>query len=135
MHRNLGLLPTRFLEYLKDGPVVIVQIEHIHAVDNIESILSVDDVDGYILGPYDLSGSMGIPGQFDAPEFRDAIEKVKITAERIGKPGGIHVIEPNPEELGQRINEGFKFIAYSLDIRMLDASSRLACNHVRDIVN
>jgi len=75
--RGVGLARAQgyganFQEYLKwqsAGPVVIVQIEHKDAIDQLEKILTVAGVDGFIIGPYDLSCSMGIPGQFENPEF------------------------------------------------------------------
>jgi 2-keto-3-deoxy-L-rhamnonate aldolase RhmA len=113
-----------YLEWQENHSIVIVQIEHIKAIENIEEILSVDGVDGFIIGPYDLSGSMGIPGEFDHPELIKAMEKVFSYAKKIHKTGGIHIVEPNTKELKLRIKEGHKFIAYSVDIRLLDASAR-----------
>lgn len=118
---------ARFPEYLKwqkNEAVVILQIEHIEAVNNLESILSVDDVDGYIIGPYDLSGSMGMPGGFDKPEFLSAMNRIREVASSHNKTGGIHIVEPDAILLKQYIEEGYKFIAYSLDTRMLDVSCR-----------
>jgi len=113
-----------YLDWQEENTVVIVQIEHILAVNNIEEILAVDGVDGYIIGPYDMSGSMGIAGQFDSPDLIKAMDKVHDVAKRYNKPGGIHIVEPEPEQLKQRVNEGHKFIAYSVDIRMLDCACR-----------
>ena len=48
-------------------------IEHVDAVNAIDSILSVPGIDAYIIGPYDLSGSMGRPGELDYPEVHTAI--------------------------------------------------------------
>lgn len=112
-------------------PIIIVQIEHIDAVNNIEKILSVPGVDGYIIGPYDLSASMGISGEFDRPELVSAIEKIKVTAKKMNKPGGVHIVEPDPIALKTRIQEGFTFIAYSVDIRMLDVSARAGLMAIR----
>lgn len=112
----------RFNEYWKwseSETVVIVQIEHVDAVKNIESILSVDGVDGYILGPYDLSASMQMPGKLEAPEVQTLMAKVREAGVKCKKPGGIHLVEPDPEKLRAFITEGFRFLAYSLDIRML----------------
>ena len=47
--------------------------------------------------------------------------------------GGIHVIEPEPDQLKQRVEEGFRFIAYSLDVRMLDVASRKGLEHIKEI--
>ena len=114
----------RYREWLNRETVVIVQVEHIEAVNNLEAILSVDGVDGFIVGPYDLSGSLGVPGQFDHPAVKEAMERIRLIGIASGKAFGIHVIEPDGEELRQRVDEGYNFVGYSLDIRMLDAASR-----------
>mgnify|MGYP006412574125 CR=1 FL=1 len=115
-----------YLEWQNNGPIVIVQIEHIDAVNNLEEIFSVKGVDGYIIGPYDLTGSMGIPGEFSHPDFIIAMERIKGIAHDMNITGGIHVIEPDIKQLKNRIDEGYCFIAYSLDIRMLDFTCRSA---------
>lgn len=118
---------TRFGEYLdwvNKESVVIVQVEHIKAVNNLEEILSVDGVDGFIVGPYDLSGSLGVPGQFDHPLMTEAMQRIETVGKASGKAPGIHVIEPKPAELKNRIEQGYRFMAYSLDIRMLDCACR-----------
>ena len=119
---------TNFAEYYKwqkEESLVIVQIEHIDAVNNLEKILSVPGVDAYIVGPYDLSGSLGIPGQFENPTFLKAMKQIRDVAERLEMPGGVHVVEPNPEELKKCIADGNRFIAYGVDTRMLDVACRL----------
>jgi len=113
-----------YLEWQKNQSIVIVQIEHIEAVNNLEAIFGVDGLDGYIIGPYDLSASLGIPGEFDNPIFLNAMERVKKVATDMKMIGGIHIIEPEPDQLKQRIAEGYQFIAYSLDIRMIDVACR-----------
>jgi 2-dehydro-3-deoxyglucarate aldolase len=111
--------------------VVIVQVEHIEAVDNLEAILSVEGVDGFIVGPYDLSGSLGVPGQFDHPSMKKSMERIRTVGLASGKAFGIHIIEPNVKELRQRVDEGYNFLAYSLDIRMLDRACRSGLDAVR----
>ena len=64
---------TKFEEYktwLNDESIVIAQIEHIDAVNDIENILTTDGIDGIIVGPYDLISSMGFPGDFERDEFK-----------------------------------------------------------------
>lgn len=118
---------SRFQDYknwLEENAVVIVQIEHINAAINIEEIIQTPGVDGFILGPYDLSASMGKPGKFEDKDVQAAMSEVLEKAKVLGKPAGIHIIEPDPNELTERIAKGFTFVAYSLDIRMLDLLSR-----------
>jgi len=129
--QGYGAQFKEYLEWQQDSAIVIVQVEHIDAVNNLEDIFSVEGVDGYIIGPYDLSGSLGVPGQFDHPDFLAAMDRVRKVAKEMKMTGGIHVIEPEPEQLEQRINEDYRFIAYSLDIRMLDVASRNGLEHIR----
>jgi len=118
---------TSFNDYrawLEKEAVVIVQIEHIEAVDNLEAILDTPGVDGFIIGMYDLSASMGIPGEFDDPRMIQAIERIRAVGQAKAKPGGLHVVEPVPEQVKAHVNRGFRFLAYSLDTRMLDVACR-----------
>lgn len=120
----------QYRDWLEKNAVIVAMIEHIDAVNAIDSILSVDGIDAYIIGPYDLSGSMGHIGELNHPEVASAIEKVLEAGKRIGKPGGIHVVEPDQGQLQQRIAAGFSFIGYGLDIRILDTLCR---DHIQNI--
>lgn len=139
-HRGVGLARaqkygpgfTDYLEWQKDGPIVIVQIEHQSALDQLEKIFTTPGVDGFIIGPYDLSCSMGMPGEFERPEFISAIKQILQAGIRVGCPAGIHIVEPDPERLRQSISEGYRFIAYSVDIRMLDASARVGISVTKE---
>ncbi len=111
---------------LEREAVVIAMIENGDAVDRADSILSTPGIDGYFLGPYDLSASLGVPGQLSHPKVEKAISKVKEAGRRLRKPGGLHVVEPDPRQLRRRLKEGFTFLAYSLETRMLDVSCRTA---------
>ena len=121
----------RYREWVNQESVVVVQVEHIEAVENLEAILSVEGVDGFIVGPYDLSGSLGVPGQFDHPSMKKAMERIRTVGLSSAKAFGIHVIEPNVQELRQRLAEGYNFVAYSLDIRMLDRACRDGLDAIR----
>jgi len=113
-----------YLDWQKSEPIVIVQIEHEKAVANLEDIFSTQGVDGFIIGPYDLSCSMSIPGEFDHPDFLEAMEYIRSTGQKMGCTSGLHIVEPDTERLRQVIDEGYRFIAYSVDIRMLDVAAR-----------
>jgi 2-dehydro-3-deoxyglucarate aldolase len=75
---------------------------------------------------------MGRPGELDYPEVLSAIERVKEAGRHIGKPGGIHVVEPDPEQLVQNIKAGFNFLGYGLDIRILDTLCRGHMHLIRE---
>jgi len=113
-----------YKKWLADESVVIVQIEHIDAVKNIEEILKVKGVDGCIIGPYDLSASLGIPGKFDDKRMKNALERVREACRRLKKPLGFHVVPPDHKLLQQKIDEGYTFLAFSLDFMFLGAKCR-----------
>lgn len=114
----------QYFEWQKENTIVIVQIEHIDAVNNIDAILSVEGVDGFFIGPNDLSGSMGIPRQLDRKEYKESVDRVKEAGLVHGVISGVHVVEPNVQEFDSIIKDGFKFVAYSLDTRILDVGFR-----------
>ena len=124
--QNYGFGFEEYARTVNEKTSIIVQIEHIDAVHNLESILSVDGVDGYIVGLYDLSGSMGITEQFDHPDLIDAMNTTQMVATKLNKTGGIHIVEPDIDDLKAKISDGQRFIAYSVDIRMLDKMCRVA---------
>ena len=96
--------------------ILIVQIEHIDGVINLEPILSIEGVDGFIIGPYDLSGSLGVPGNWNHPSVVEALEEVQQVLKRNIKVGGYHVVHSNHHEVIDKIKEGYKFIAYGDDM-------------------
>ena len=130
--QGYGVDFARYFEWQRDQSLVVVQIEHIDAVNNLESILTVPGVDAYIVGPYDLSGSMGLPGEFQAPQFLEAMAQIRSVSEKLRVPGGLHIVEPDPQALKQCIDEGNRFIAYGVDTRMLDTACRKGLQSVLD---
>jgi 2-dehydro-3-deoxyglucarate aldolase len=105
-------------------------IEHRDAVENIDEILSVEGVDAFIIGPYDLSASMGMPGETGHPTVQEAIARVREAGIAHDKPGGIHVVEPDREELYRQIDSGYRFLGYGLDVRILDSTCRRHLNEI-----
>ncbi len=119
---------TKFKEHVQENlnnTVIIVQIEHIDALKDLKRILSIKEVDAYMIGPYDLSGSMGIPGEFDNPEFHKVVEEINRIGAETNTPNGIHIVEPEIKLL-EEAKQNYKFIAYSVDTRMLDTACRTA---------
>lgn len=121
-----------YKDWNEDKSVVIVQIEHIDAVRSLEDIVSVPGVDGFIIGPYDLSGSLGVPGQFDHPEVREALARVREVAEEKNVLSGFHVIPPDMKVVREKLDDGYRFVACSLDSMYLGGGSRALVREFRD---
>ena len=116
----------------RDNSVVIVQVEHFKAVENLEAILAVDGVDGFMVGPYDLSGSLGIPGQFDHPDVVAALARVEAVVAATGAMAGFHVVHPDPNKLEAKRRQGYRFLAYGLDTFFLGSASRKAVSETKE---
>lgn len=98
---------------------LIVQIEHINAIKELDAILSIDGVDGSFIGPYDLSGSIGKPGQWDEPEVGAALKIYEETVKKYDKLIGFHVVPPDFNLVLEKQNKGYNFIAFSFDAYFL----------------
>jgi len=118
---------TRFDEYVSAAnaeTLVALQIEHVDAVNHIEEICAVPGVDAIFIGPYDLSGSMDRIGQLRHPEVEEAVAHALAAAKSSGVAPGLHVVDPRPGEVAQRVAEGFRFMAVGLDVLLLGNSAR-----------
>lgn len=122
--QGYGATFDHYRDSLDDQTIVIAMIEHVDAVEAIDEILSVSGVDGYIVGPYDLSASLGIPGSLDDPRIAALLARIGEAGARHAKPGGMHVVEPDTDAVARLVDDGFRFIGYSMDIRLLDVHSR-----------
>lgn len=131
--QNYGLGFDAYKKWVEEELVIVAQIEHIEAVDNIDEIIKVEGIDGVIIGPYDLSGSMGFPGEYHREDVKVAIEKVLDACRLRDFPSGFHVIESNVEKLNERIEQGCTFLAYSLDFFFLGDSAREGMGKVKKI--
>jgi 2-dehydro-3-deoxyglucarate aldolase len=103
------------------APLLVAMIEHVRALESLEAILGVQGLDAILIGPYDLAASMGLPGQFTDPRFGAALQRVRTLSMARGVPCGLHVVQPDPTVLQDRLAEGYRFIAYSIDAVFLNA--------------
>ena len=87
--------------------LVCIQLEHAKAIENVDALLAVDDIDVYFIGPSDLSQSMGHPGNPKAPPVKDAIDKTLARIVAAGKTPGMPATADN---LDQVIASGCRYI-------------------------
>jgi 2-dehydro-3-deoxyglucarate aldolase len=114
--QDYGLGFHDYLEWAQTNSIVIVQIEHVDGVQNLEEILAIEGVDGFIVGPYDLSASVGQAGNFEHPAVAEALQEIQKIAQSSRKVGGYHIVQSNHAELEERIQQGYTFIAYGDDM-------------------
>ncbi len=112
----------KFADYYREHNervLVVCMLEHVDAVANVEAILETPGIDATLIGPYDLSASMGRPGQLDHPEVRAAEQTLLDACHRRGVPAGIHVVQVDSQQLHERIDQGFRLLACGIDTEFL----------------
>jgi len=115
----------RFQEYIakaNDNILVVLQIEHVNVVENIEEIVTVKGIDCLYIGVWDLSASMGIPGQIEHPEVIGAVEKVLQSGIKAGIPVGMWC--KNEEHAAKMSKKGMRFLAYTSDSMLLASACK-----------
>ncbi len=132
--QDYGLGFERYKEWAEKETILIAQIEHYKAAGSIDEILAVDGIDGFIIGPYDLSGSLGHPGNFEHPDVVACLDKVTAGMKRSPKAGGVHVVMPDEDLLRKRIEEGYTFVAYGDDMVFLAEKLRDDSAIVNDLL-
>ncbi len=112
-----GLHFKEYLESANDQTAVVVQAEHIEAVENIEAIVQVAGVDAVLIGPYDLSASLGHIGEADHPEVIAAVDRVTAVCQEAKMPLGVFGV--SAAAVRPYINRGYTLIAAGSDTLFL----------------
>ena len=129
---NYGVGFEAYKNWVKEELVIIAQIEHIDAVENIDEIIQVEGIDGTIIGPYDLSGSMGYPGALDREDVKVAVEKVLQRCKANSVPSGFHVVDTEPSKLQEKIKQGCTFLAYGIDYFFMRDAAMAGMKNIKE---
>jgi 2-dehydro-3-deoxyglucarate aldolase len=104
--------------------VIVAQIEHVKALEDLDGIFSHPRLDACMIGPYDLSASMGLTARFEHPDFLAALALIERKAEAHGVARGYHVVQPDEDALRDKTERGYTFIAYGIDALFLQRGGR-----------
>lgn len=126
-----GLKVPEYLHTANEDTAVIVQAEHHEAVKHIREIVRVEGVDGVLIGPYDLSASLGIPGRVDHQDVKDAIARVSDACREAHLPIGIFGL--TADAVRPYIEQGFTMIVAGVDTVMLAQASTALLKSVKAI--
>lgn len=121
---DLGRDFDRYFARHNDEVLVVVMLEHVDAVKNADAIVATQGIDATLIGPYDLSASMGRPGALDHPDVRAAQQTILEACRRHGVPAGIHVVAVDAAQVEERVRQGFRFLACSIDTEFILAGCR-----------
>ena len=83
---------------------------------HLEALIGID---GFFIGPYDLTASMGIAGDFENKDFQSALKEVETACHSNNKSLGIHVVAPDRQLLQEKIEAGYNILAFSTDFLFL----------------
>lgn len=126
--------PAReYMEWANRETLIVIQIESEEAVENVDQLVSIDGVDAVMIGPFDLSQSMGIPGQLKDPRMDEAFQKVIDGCNRHGVAPGVHLT--SFEDVEKWVSRGMRFITFQYDISMLVEASREKIGRLREILS
>jgi len=128
-----GVHFEKYVSAANEEIAMIMQIEHADAIANIDAILQVEGVDGVFIGPFDLSGSMGITGQMNHQRMVEALEKFLKACSKRDKAAGMHVVRPSSENIRKAIEEGYTLIALGLDNVFLEEAAKRALEVARGL--
>jgi 4-hydroxy-2-oxoheptanedioate aldolase len=119
----------KYLEERNRNNVAIIGIESVAAVNNLEDILKVPDIDGIFVGPNDMSISLGVPDQYDRPEYQNTVKGVIDTCESKGIPVLVH--QQTPDLSTYWIEQGARFVLHGTDRRALAEGFRTEFTRLR----
>ena len=92
-------------------------------MENLDEILSLDEINGFMIGPYDFTASMDMHGQFDNPLFLEKLNIINDVNQKYKKTQGFHLIDPDPVAFKKLLNDKYNFIVYSIDTKHLNSSA------------
>ena len=127
---SYGLMPLGWVMAEANREIlVIAHCENAKGLDLLEEIADVDGLDLIFVGPYDLSQSLGVPGEIFHPSMVEAVSRALKTITDAKKPAGIFVT--SVDEAKRRIDEGFRYIAYSMDSLIFGSACREQISRIR----
>ena len=129
--QNYSLDLDSYQKWNQDNGILIAQIEDIKGVQNLASIINVNGVDGLIVGPYDLSASLGHPGEFKHSLVQEAFQTIETAIKDSSKPWGFHVVDPNVEAALGQLNQGYSFLGFGADFLFFSINCRDKINLLR----
>ena len=113
--------------------LLIAQIETVTGLENVDAIAAVEGIDVLWIGHFDLSTSMGIPGQFEHPTFTSAVARVSKACRDHGKIGGF--MSSGVENARWLLTQGFHMQAFGGDLWLYGQALQEGLSAVREGLN
>lgn len=113
--------------------ICIANIESVPAMEKLDEMLSVKGLDAVFIGPHDLSVSLGLPEQYDHPDFEEAVTTIIKKTRAKGVSIGIH-FSLEPERQIKWIKAGANIVVHSFDVALFTQRLKHDFNIIRDAV-
>lgn len=129
-------LSPELASYIKTncaGNSLVINIESVPAMENLDSILEVPGVDAVLIGPHDLSTSLGVPEHYGDPTFLKAVETIFIKARTAGIGAGIHFWGSHDEHV-RLLNMGANLFIHKADIILFRQHLKSELSAIREAV-
>lgn len=121
-----GLNFEEYVSNANDSVITIVQIETERGMANTAEIAAVDGIDGLFVGPADLSGSMGLFGEWGSEDFAAALRDIVEASHDQNTPVGTLALQD--DDIAERVEQGFDFMVVGKDTKYIADGSRRAKN-------
>ena len=129
-----GLFPSQktkeYLESRHKESIVLVGIESEPAFKNLDAILDIPGIDAIFIGPNDMTTSLGIPDEFDNPDYQKVIQDVIDRSEAKGKPVMVH--QWTMEDSSRTIERGARFVMHGMDMQFMADGMRGQLRQLRE---
>ncbi|MCK0145427.1 aldolase/citrate lyase family protein [Arenibacter sp. F26102] len=130
---ELSVQMKTYLEQFNQDSLCLINIESAIAVERLEELLSVPGLDGIVIGPHDLSINMGLPEQYDHPDFESTVKEIIHKARSKGIAAGIH-FPGHPDYQIKWIREGANIVLHSSDLRLFSQKLSEDMNTIKGAV-
>ena len=114
--QNYGHNFSTYVKNWNRSSLLFIQIESIEAVNDVEEIINFREIDGVLIGPYDISGSLGIPGQIHNRKVTQASNKIIKACKKYKKSCGIHLVNVSKKNIKKILLQGFNILTLSSDV-------------------
>lgn len=129
---DYGRAVADIVEDPSESPLVIAQVESERGLSNVEAIAAVDGVDALFVGPLDLTGALGVFGQWDSTTFEDAVERIVAAGAEAGTAVG--TFGSGHEDIEAMMTMGFDFVIAGMDTAHLIEGTQRAHDAARDVL-
>jgi len=129
-HRSISA--REYVEWANANTLVVIQPETKKAVENIEQLVSIPGVDAVMIGPQDLSLSLGMPGELKHPQMADSFQRIIAACQKYGVAPGVHLLDMDSAR--EWIGKGIRFLTYQNDVRFLLEGGRSSTRPLREYI-